>query len=740
MSILVKDQETARQRKKLKGQDGQTLEVSLRDQIAADLLSKLKEKQYGQKMVEVWRHGNFKRQVFLQRQQEYLSSWDEFVTSDADGPFEGSSNLHLPIQFTAAKTFHARMFQALLGVDPPFTTKARREDSMGAADLVDDLMAYTMKQWLNGYEGCEEVVDNWLWDWITTGTGILKASWETKWEKFVDVVKTPYKVTEVQTMPDGTPRAIQTQKYREREKEVVIEVCKGPRLDHIRHEDYLKVGNDVDMHRDYLTASDMWMCVDQKIFDESAVQAVIKGGENKRTAGLNNEIKTQRVLGAGQTFIDSEADLDLYEVLEAYASIDLDDDGINSEIVMWVHVQTMEILRATYLRRINKAGERPFSVIHFHKRIIDADAGTETGIGLIEVMHPLAVEIDAMHNIRVDYGLISNMPYFFYRPASNVDAVVAEIAPGKGIPLDNPQTDVYFPPMSNRTAFGYQEEQNLQTHLQRLTGLSDMSMGMLTGDQGATRTATGARALVGEANANLDIHLRRLNRGWAKALKLILHMLQQRIEPGFAFMVTGQDGNDYFSKIQNRADIAGDFDFEISPNTANSNRAITQQTASQVYQLTSNPLDYQLGIITAGNRYEAIKNQLQSFGIKDWSRFITKSAQATYQLTPHDELLRILHGIDVPVTPQMDHEGFIFMWEQTKKSDELLGQFNEQQAVMAENQAKKHKQMLDAMQSQQGQQANVQQQQMNAQGSQASFAPSPVGNVAPGDMGSNGQG
>ena len=728
MSTLSNDQKKAVTRKPMEG-----IEAPLRDQVVQKLLDKLNDERLGEKLCQIWEVENSNRGLMLERQQLYLASWDNFVPEEVAGPFEGSSNLHLPVTFTACKTLHARMFQAILGVDPPFTMKPRRADSVEATDVVDQLMTYAIKEWVNEGKGLEDVVDGWLWDWITTGTGILKAGWDVKHEKFIDVVKIPYQSQQIVEVPGGQRVPVPVTRFREKEKEVVIERFRGPRVEHVRLEDYIQVGgggdpskSDIVMHRDYLTAGQIWHLVDQKRFNSETADEVIKSGKNYKSTGISNAIKTVRAMAAGKGTLDTESELDRYEVLECFVSHDVDGDGITSELVVWVHKQSGRILGATYLRRLSRAGERPFSVIHFHRR-----PGEDYGMGLVEIMFPLAQEIDAQHNMRVDYGLLSNMPYFFYRPSSNVDAVKEELAPGKGIPLDNPQTDVYFPPMSNRTAYGFMEEQNLTLYSQRLTGLSDMTMGMMTGDQGATRTATGARALVGESNANLDIHLRRLNRGWDTLLSLMLHIIQQRIPEGFAFRVTGQDGNNYFAKIFDRDDIAGDWDFEISPNTANSNRAITQQVAQNIVAITSNPIDYQLGILTPASRFEALRNQLQSLGVKDWSKFIQKPKNQTFQMTAAEEVNRVLRGQEVPITIDGDHVGFIKYWDYIKSTDELLVQFTQDQVAAVEAHAQKHNQMFEAVRQMAAQQANVAQARQNSENSQAVTAPPAAGNVGP---------
>ena len=724
MSKLKLDKEVLQGRRPDRLQDTDDIQVSapLRDQIVSKLTKRLEDMEFAQKIVEVWHRENAARVVWLQRQQLYLSNWDEFIPSSADGPFVGSSNLHMPIAFTVCKTFHARMLQTLVGVDPPFNIKARRADALEKAQLVEELMSYTLKEWINDRRGVEETLDTFVWDWVTTGAGILKTGWEITYEKFLDI-----ETEIIQGAPlfdvDDQGNEISMPQFERREKEVerLKEKFRGPTLDHIRPEDFVMAGGegnpdraDVVIHRQYLTADKLWTLADQKIFRPASVKAVIKGGSDRMESGENSGIKMQRAHNAGQAELDTDSDLDRYEILETYASLDVDGSGINSEIIVWVHLRSREILRATYLHRVNKAGKRPFAKIDFHKR-----PGQPFGMGLVEILHPLTTEIDAMHNLRIDYGMFSTMPFFFYRPNGNMNPEEIQLRPGMGIPLDNPQSDVFFPNLGNRTIFGFQEEAALQTMIERLTGISDLSLGVLSGQQGATRTATGARALIGEANANLDVHLRRLNRGWKKVLESLLHLLQQRMPPGFEFRVTGEDGDDYFAQIDTPSEIAGDFDFEISANSANSNQAVQQNQADGVLQQSLNPLMLQLGIVSPGNLYEAIKNWYQSRGIKEWSRFINKPPEdASVQLTPEEELQRVLRGSEVKVNPTMDHQGFLDLWQNIKEDNEKMDQFDEQAAIRAEGQAQQHQQMISALEQAQAQSQNVQQQQVNAAQSQ----------------------
>jgi hypothetical protein len=252
--------------------------------------------------------------------------------------------------------------------------------------------------------------------------------------------------------------------------------------------------------------------------------------------------------------------------------------------------------------------------------------------------------------------------------------------------------------------------------VERLTNISDLSLGII-GGQGATRTATGTRAILGEASANLDVYIRRMNLGWKRCLEYILHMLQQRLQPDFSFRLTADDSSTYWGYIKERDDIAGDFDIEIAPNSTSSNKAIQQEIAQQLYQITSNPLDIQLGVVTPLHRYNALKMLISSMGVKDTGRFIQQPAQPRI-FSPKEEVDRVIRGVPTPVTPEGDHEGFLAYFENLMASDELLGQLDQGAVQALAQQAQQHKQMLQALEEMAAQQRNAGQMRQNAAQSQ----------------------
>jgi hypothetical protein len=722
------------------------VDAPLRDQIVSKLLDKCRELEVGKLVWDNFGKAQSDRTTWLERNKAWLSSLDEFLVSDTDGAFTGASQLHIPMPQIVIKTFHARMYQAIMGVDPPFHAKARNEASMEQVPTVQDTMRWYLQDGANYGKGVDETVDRWIWDWCSIGTGILKLRWDVTYERFVDVETTTEPGTPIVQTIGGKEQLLQTTKQVEREKTVTQKTFEGPVWELVDHEDFCVVGGGGDpdhpdanvFHRHYLNASDLWTYADRKIFDYDAVERVISGGPQKKSAGLGNDIKVQRAEDAARSSVETENQIDSYEIVEAYLRKDVDGSGIHSNIVVWVHLKTMEILRATYLRRINPSGERPFAKILFQPR-----KGQEMGIGLLEMLYPLSQEMDAIHNMRIDFGLVSVMPFGFYRASSSIDPTTIKLEPGALIPVDNPQTDVFFPNLGNRTVFGMQEEQAIQSMIERLTSINDANLGVING-QGMTRTATGAKMFNSEMSSNLDIYLKRLNRGWKKALRFQLHLLQHRVPVGLSYRLTGEDGKDYWTTIKSSKQLEGDYDIEVTPNSESSNQQVQVDKAQQILQIQNNPLLIQMGMVGQPELYEGAKNYFQALGIKDWRRFLAKQDPnvAYAKLTPEQEANLVLHGIDVPVLPQMDHQGFINYFQMFHDTDELCGQVGLEHMKALAAQAQKHAQMLKATQQQQAQAANVQQQQTNAM--QNSAGPNPgggisndqvsLGRIAPSDM------
>jgi hypothetical protein len=159
------------------------------------------------------------------------------------------------------------------------------------------------------------------------------------------------------------------------------------------------------------------------------------------------------------------------------------------------------------------------------------------------------------------------------------------------------------------------------------------------------------------------------------------------------------------------------YDFELEANSSNSNKQIQQEQANMILQLTSNPMDLQLGIVSIANRYEALKNMLKVNGIKAVSKYTTLPQGAALQLTPLEFVDRILAGMDVPLNPTMDLASIAALMEAFFTDEELNGQFGPNELAVLNVKMNEIQQFQAAMQQQAATAAVASQQNMNTQAS-----------------------
>lgn len=729
MSIIQSDKENLQFRSKdpLSEEEKQKIKVQLRDSVVTNLMKRCKEKDIGLKVQKMWR-AHKANMIEHQERMEKLQNWDEYL-EDFETNYDGESNLHIPMPMIVLKTFHARMFQALLAVDPPFSVRAMQEAFQDDVEMVYGLMRWTLAEWINFYEGIDEVVDRWLWNWCAFGNGALKLRWEKKFTRYLDVQDTFTQgpsIWEVVIGDDGTIEEVESPAVIKQQVEVPVteKIFDGPVLEYICKEDLAIIGGrsvqlcDAVIHREWFNADRLNSYALQGIFDTDAVEMIIDAGPDAESGAEAMTIKQDRELNSGVNTLDVSEDLSKYEILEAHLETDINDDGLNESIIVWIDADTAEIVRATYAHRVHRDGKRPFVNIEFMPR-----EGHGYAMGLLEILFPLSIEMDMIHNIKIDIGMLAAQPFGFYRAATGMDPVKLKIKYGDLIPVDDPANHVNFPNLGDRSGFFQNEEMLLMQHIERLTAINDINTATL-GRQGAARTATGVSALVSENSANLDIFIKRMQRGWRQTLRLLWGMLQQRMPNGTEFRATGQDGRAYFNKI-NRADIQCRVDFILEATSANSNRQMMLEQSQQVLAQCMNPFFMQIGIVEPDNVFEALKDYFQALGKKDYSRFIKKSnLQSVRILTPQEELRRVLGGLKVDVTPELDHEGFCALWDSMKELENLDQQFGQAGLDAADRQYQQHKAMLDAMNAQAGQIQQAMQQGFNQAG--------PGGGIAPG--------
>lgn len=633
------------------------------------------------------------RGVWLSRLINYRQAWQDFVDAGMDPAFEGAHTIHIPSTFAAIKAMHSRIYQAVMGISPPFSLKPRTKIPETFKEDKEELMNWVIGSYANKGDGWDGVIDFDIWNYVGDGTSITKQYWLKDVRKFMDVeenIKYPIQLDE-----DGYPVV----EEKEIEKEELLYDC--PIIENVKLEDLYIIGrkatdtDDADMvcHSQQFTKSDLIKMAKQGFFFQDQVDEVIRTEpqiNNPSPNRMNTAVKQLDDFTTGLNKLGSIAGARMYNIYETYLRYDIDDDGIDEELVAWVEDRSKRVIRVSYLERVGPGQKRPFVV----KKFIPQTGPYGKGLG--EILYGLSCAQDYIVNQRLDYGTLQNLPFFFYRAASGLNPVSLKLGPGMGIPVDDPQGDVSFPRLNGGTTYGFQEEQQITRYSENASGITQFSLGNIQ-SQGATRTATGTAALVNELNSNIDIHIKRYQRGYRKNLVILDLQLQDLLPLGTIIRIVGKDGQDIYKRFENREAIRWQADFELMANSINSNKAIERETAMMLIQQLANPIALQTGIATQDNLYQAYKNMLQKYEIKDIDAYITKPLDAPDSpYTAKDEINMIITGVEPPLVVKDKHPEKVAVFDEFEQSPDF-GWLTEDHIPLYSKVKQYHMQMAEAI-------------------------------------------
>jgi len=605
------------------------------------------------------------RERVINRIYNFRESWRNFEKAGLNIDIDGQHNEHIPLIFEKGKALHARIYQAIMAVEPPFVMLPRKVIAEKMKTNKENLLRWVINDYMNKGEGIAAETDKDVWNFVLDGTAILKHGWERDVRKFVDVKteeKLPLELDENgQLIMDET----------EIEKEAVV--YDGPTMKIVPLEDLYIVGSraegidDADMivHRQYYTKSDIIKLTQQGFFNKDAVDMMIqyKPTAFNKTNGFDTLLTQQEQRIAGLD--NQDTGIPTYTIHESYLRYDIDKDGIDEEIVVWREETSGTIIRITYLDRVSPTGKRPFVL----KKLIPL-SGSPYGLGFGEILFGLNNLLDYIANQRLDAGTFQTFPWFVFRAGSGLQAGDIKIGPGKGIPVDN-INDISFPKTNGTTAYGFQEEGLINQYAERLS--VPLTGQGIAGGQGIGRTATGAASLISELNTNLDIYIKRYQFGFKKSLGIIDKQVQDLLPLGLEYRVLGMDKRGLaYGKFSDRESIKFNCDYELVGNSINSNPAIERDVATQLMQTILNPIILQSGIAGPKQVYNTLKNMLQKMDILDIDAYIQDPEQGQgSQFSAQDEINAIASGVELPVQMNDKHAEKLAYYQAFEESQEF---------------------------------------------------------------------
>jgi len=193
------------------------------------------------------------------------------------------------------------------------------------------------------------------------------------------------------------------------------------------------------------------------------------------------------------------------------------------------------------------------------------------------------------------------------------------------------------------------------------------------GSQGGVKTATATMKLLQESYANMSLNIERIVQ-WVKEVDTqIWQMYLAYMPESMKYRVNGP-GNEWMFEEVSVDDLLLNPDISLEIDVAEISKEYLQEVAKEVFaQIANNPVMIQLGLVTPQKIFNAAKNLLQNYGLKDYQNYVVEPPNLE-SIPPDKENYMIVQGENVaprPADMDMDHipvhMGFLQDPEEIKK-------------------------------------------------------------------------
>jgi hypothetical protein len=305
-----------------------------------------------------------------------------------------------------------------------------------------------------------------------------------------------------------------------------------------------------------------------------------------------------------------------FEILTWYMPWEVENDQgemEEEECVFFFRSQPKTLIGAFRLSDLQWRNRRPLVELNFQ-----TVGNRRLSMGIMEIVADLSAELDTIHNMRMDVGFATNMPFFFFRATSSINPERITLRPGKGIPVDDVR-DVQFPQMQNVTSFYYQEEQLLYSLVERVLGVTDLFLGVSPTRGAAARHATGFVGTQQEAMARTE----EVMSADATAFSFLCHGIYEaevQFGPDHRILrLEGREGQLTQRLSRDELWFRGEYDLTLGANHGLYSSMMRQQQAQILQQQSQiSPLINQ----DPGRRWEAENFIFHAYGFPDPQLFI----------------------------------------------------------------------------------------------------------------------
>jgi len=690
-------------------------------------LSEKKKEQIQLEILDVIRQDEDKRQVWLNRRIKHLGKWDDYSSPIRYGKYDSISNVHIPITEWMTQALHSYFLNIFFGSSNPFSAKPREGLDEMRLKRINLIFKWVILDLANRGRGIFESLSDTLWNATSEGWGFSKLMWEiilrnvamferVDMEELAQEAEAITEVVDVEKDEQGQEE-IKDVRYKQTMK--VREVFNGPIIECVQNSDILIPGStcfpgDINAakyvcHYVRFSEDKIESMIKNKILWSTEAKEVLEKGEDKTDA---QEPGKQFVKKQDQTTGIQTDDRDGFLFMEIHKTMDIDDDGIDEDVVLYVHVESQKICGACHLNMLlpTDIGRRPFYQYGYYRR-----PGRSTYRGVVETLYPLQRELSMLHSMTIDNGVINNTPMGFYRPGSGFPEEPIKMEPGVLFPLERPRDDVAFPQRPQAHTWSSQLEGQILQYAQKVSFVNDLQLGGMPNPVGGARSTSGMKEMSSKFAGNVFKMVKNMTQTYEIMLSDMWNLVSDRLPIGTAVRVGAISEDPALSKV-NKEDLAYSVDVKVTANPMNSDKDAELETAMMYMNMFGSKIALDLGIVTAANMYNVFENILEKRGEININRYITEPKDAQVAWTVVDELKGIVQGLKAPIIPNDKHEMKLEGISLFVKSEEFKGAMDE--GKVAENWEEVYQYLMEGH-TKMVQMMKAQEQQSNQAGMQA---------------------
>lgn len=391
-----------------------------------------------------------------------MEHWDKLYNGDLpekNYPWEGASNLNIPLIQSHVDTYHAHVNAIKIGVkpyvliNPPswFSTPESKKVALYIQDMLEDILENKCE-----FEEIDDMLNLYA---LKNPCGIAKVSWCEEEKNIPTIVK------QMELNEDGA--FTETSETLDETKKTTYEGVKIELVDlrnfvvyplTVAKPEKAKLIGD----RFSLSKSELNYKVKNGQYIKSAVEKIMDNPDSESSTA-EDLYTDDRYDEQGLDKLDTEE----YFMWEVYIKYDINNDGIDEECLFTVESRTGTVVRARRYPYLH--GKPPYVV---YKML--TQTGQFFGRCIPQILEGCQHELNAIHNQRIDATSIA-MTKAFIRRRSGSGVQDVELYPGATILVDDLDEvkEISISPMIP----GFENESISRDYAERADGINDITMG-----------------------------------------------------------------------------------------------------------------------------------------------------------------------------------------------------------------------------------------------------------------------